>query len=335
MIRKMHPLKYFLGIDQGGTKTQAAVCAGDGTVIGAATGEPSIFYLDDPENKSTLTVRRLAEKILADAGLAWGSLSAACGGLTGVDWPHEVPLHEERLRGKLNLTDVTAVNDCVIALRAGSSAPDRCIVCAGTGLNIAAHPSDGVEYVYGYFIPDYLQGGSALGQAVIDAVTEAEAGVRPPTMLTDVLLSCSGCASVERFLTGKTTRKISFEPQSLVPGLLNAFSAGDDAAGQILGAFINGVAGYIENALTRFFPPGRDTELVYSGGVFKGGGRVITDAFTKTLSQKFPRLRFTNARLEPVCGALLMLLDRMYNGNIPGGVTANFEKGCTLHGLIR
>ena len=326
-------MQYFLGIDQGGTKTQVAICSEDGTLVGAATGESMIFYLDDPANKSTARARRLAEKILMDVGLPWDCISVACGGINGVDWPHEVEIHAARLREGLNLSDVIAVNDSIIALRAGTSAPNRIILVAGTGLNIATRSSDGAEYTYGYFIPNRLQGGGALGCAVIEAVTEAEAGVRPPTMLKDVLLSTSGCASVEEFLTKTTTRQMSFPSQSLMPGLLKATLAGDAIANRIVEAFASDMAAYIENAMTRL--SGGDAELVFSGGVFKSDGRHIADAIAKKLFQKFPRLRFVNARLEPACGALLMLLDKRHNENIPPRVLEKFGRGCEQHGLIR
>jgi N-acetylglucosamine kinase-like BadF-type ATPase len=328
-------VRYFLGIDQGGTGMRVAVCGADGNFIGAAVGGPAIFYLDDPDNRSSLTAWRLTEKILTDAGLSWGCLSAACCGITGIDWQHEIPLHENRLREALKLDSITALNDSVIALRAGSAAQNRCIVCAGSGLNIAVHSSGGEEYAYGYFIPDRLQGGGALGQAVIEAVTEADTGIISPTVLTGVVLSLSGCRSIKEFLIGITTRRITCAPQSFVPGLMDAVLSGDGAALKIVNDFIGGIARYIENALTRFFPSSCGAELVYSGGVFKGTGRFITDAITKTLSQKFPSLSFINARFEPVCGALLTLLDREYNGSIPQRVMEKFENGCVNYGLTR
>jgi len=42
----------------------------------------------------------------------------------------------------------------------------------GVWLNIAARSSDGTEYVYGYFIPERLQGGSALLPELLDANKE-------------------------------------------------------------------------------------------------------------------------------------------------------------------
>jgi len=324
-------MKTFLGIDQGGTKSQVAICDTLGNILGAAKGEGAIFYLDDPSNQSTATVRRLASTILQNKF----PITAACGGISGVDWPHEVAIHEARLREGLGIENVIAINDAFIALRAGSGAPNRCVVVGGTGLNIATRAEDGREYAYGYYIPNRLQGGGALGNAVIEAVTEAATGVRPPTMLSGATLALTGCATVDEFLTKSTTRQLPFAAQSLYPGLLDCARAHDATAGKILGAFVTDIAALVANALTCHMPPGCEAELVFSGGIFKGRGRVVADGVATILSKQFPRLRFMNARLEPVCGALLMLLDRHYNGTIPDGVVRNFEAGCVKHNLLR
>jgi N-acetylglucosamine kinase-like BadF-type ATPase len=328
-------MNHFLGIDQGGTKTQVAVCAEDGTIVGAATGGALVFYLDDPQNASTAIARTLAENILANAGLSWDCLTAACGGLNGVDWPHETEIHAARLREGLDIKNVLAVNDAFIALRAGSSAPNRCVVVAGTGLNIATRAEDGTEHAYGYHIPNRLQGGGAMGEAVIAALIDSAVGVRPATKLSNAVLALSGCASVEKFLTDFTTRKLTFKPQSLYPCLLDAALEQDPAALDILRNFTDGLAAYVANALTRHLPSGCDAELVFSGGVFKGKGALVSDTVKKNIEPKFPRVRFVDARLEPVCGALLMLLDRRYNGKIPENVKNNFEVDCLQHDLTR
>jgi len=334
----------FLGIDQGGSKTQIAVCDESGNIVGAATGDAATFYLRDPENKSTAIVKQLAEQNVrwtstsVDDRQTWRSIVHVCGGISGVDWPHEIPIHEERLRSGLwrGVDSATAVNDSIIALRAGSSAPNRCIVVAGTGLNIATHSEDGAEYTYGYFIPYRLGGGGAMGWAVIDAVIEAHAGVRPPTLLTDVALKFSGCANVEEFLTKYTTDRLSqFRHQFLYPGLVESAVAGDAAANEIINDFVARCAAYLEVALTRHLVSTDNAELVFSGGVFKGVGRFVSDALTRILTPKFPRLKFVNARFEPVCGALLMLLDKHYSNNIPPNVIENFETGVAKHNLTR
>ena len=329
----------YVGIDQGGTKTQVAACDADGAIIGAATGPAAIFHLDDPDNISTARARELAEKILsraAGAGLPLESVTAVCGGLSGLDWLHEIPVHETRLREGFKTENVSAVNDSVIALRAGSDAPNRCVVVAGTGLNIATHASDGAEFVYGYYIPDRMQGGGAMGNAVVEAITEAAAGVRPPTVLTDTVPALFACASVEQFLIRMTSRQMPFAPQSLMPTLLSAaLSDGDATAKRILENFTADLARFLKNALTHHLPPGEEAELVFSGGVFKGTGRSIADSLTRILAPEFPRLRFANSRLEPVCGALLLLLDKHHNNAIPPAVKQRFNTECAQHGLLR
>ena len=325
----------FVGVDQGGTKSQVAVCDAGGGIIGAATGVGAIFYQNDSENISTATARALADKILTDAGLSWDCVAWVCGGLSGLDWPHETAIHEARLREGFGLENVTAVNDSVIALRAGSASANRCVIVAGTGLNIATHAEDGAEYVYGYHIPNHFQGGGALGGAIIDAVIEAETGVRPPTRLTDAVLSLSSCPTVRRFLTEFTSGELQFKPQLLYPALLEAVSADDDAAKEIIGAFIGKLASYSRNALTVHLPRNRPAELVFSGGIFKGPGRFVSDSLTRILAPEFSLLRFVNSRLEPVCGALLMSLDKHYGGNIPVGVIQKFDDECARHGLLR
>jgi len=328
-------MRYYLGVDQGGTKTYVAICAENGKIVGKGIGGASIFYLDDLDNASTAVIRRLADEILLDNGLGWDDIEAVCAGLTGADWPFEFPIHKGRLVEGLGIQDVTILNDCIVALRAGSTEPNRAVVCAGTGLNIALQSASGNEIIYGYYIPGNLSGGSALGRAAVDAAIAADAGVSGPTLLTCMLLNFTGYASVGKLYEDMTTRRFKLEVSLLVPGLLETALKGDAVAVSVIDDFAGGVSRYVEAGLTRLGLTDTETEIVYSGGVFKGAGRLISDRITETLSKCYPRLRFVNARNEPVCGALLTLLDRRYAGRIPADVLENFDQGCVSAGLLR
>jgi len=328
-------MKYYLGIDQGGTKTLVAACGDDGVILGCQEGGASIFYLDDPDNISTRTAYRLSEDILNSTGLTVSDISAVCAGLTGADWDSEYPIHEERTRKGLGISDAIVLNDCMIALRAGSSEPNRAIICAGTGLNIAVSTSDGREIIYGYYITERMQGARALGNSVVDAVVDAEAGVGPVTSLKEIVLEATGYNCFNKFLEHITTRKYSIHPKHFVIGLLKQAHAGDLAAVKIVNDFAVDLAKYIVAGFSKLHLDDADVELVYSGSVFKNVGNIITDRVSKLLSDRFPRLRFKKARYEPVCGALLTLLDRHYSGAIPDLVMENFDKSCVKYGLLR
>ena len=330
-------MEYYLGIDQGGTKSSVVVGAEDGTLIGCETGGGSVFYLDDPDNSSTQTVLRLSEKIFYGTGLSMDKITAVCAGLSGADWDFEYPLHERRLcegLGAMNIT-TTVLNDCIIAMRAGSAAPNRAVICAGTEINIAAHAADGQEIIYGYYINPRLRGALALGGIVLDSVADAAIGVNPPTTLTDIVLNLTGYRSVESLLTDLATRRITIDPRDFVEGLLNAALEGDAVSVAIVDDFATGVSRYITAALPQLALTQADVELVYSGSVFKNVGSVITARITDALLPKFPHMRFINARYEPVCGALLTLLDRRYGANMPANVMAAFNRDCVKLGLIR
>ena len=328
-------MNFYLCADQGGSKTHVAVCGEDGSVVGAASGEGSPLYYNDPENFSTRTIRRLAEKILCETKMEWKSLSSACVGALCLNWPCEKPVHEKRLRDGLQIDDVAALNDSLIAMRAGTSAPNACVICAGTGLNIAAQTESGITFVYGCYITMKMMGGLTFGGSAIDAAAEAEAGVRPPTALSDMITKHTGYASFEAMYTDLTTGKFEFAQQHLVPGIYGAALSGDDAALEIINDFVERVTRYAEVMINKTGLSEIETELVFSGGLFKGDGRMISDTITKNLAPVFPRLRFANARLEPVCGAMLIMLERRYGGKIPSDVLKRFNGECKRLGLLR
>jgi N-acetylglucosamine kinase-like BadF-type ATPase len=328
-------MAYYLCADQGGTKTQVIIIDKNGGVIGAARGEGAPPYYSDPGNASTGTIRKLAEQILAEAGLPRGCLTAALCGVICLDWPFEKPLHTRRLQEGLHIQDATAVSDSIIALRAGTTAPNRCVICAGTGLNMAAQTALGREFVYGCYIPMRIMGGLALGQQVIDAVTEAETGVRGPTSLTEVLLAFTGYPTVEGFLTDSSTGQGGLAVQGLVPGLVREAHAGDGAAREILDGFAAELVKYTGAMLRRMELTETETDLVFTGGLFKEPGKYLYQRVVDALVPIFPYLRYVNAKREPVCGAALYMLERHYGGNIPLEVTKNFLRDCEKRGLCR
>ncbi|MCL2462105.1 MAG: hypothetical protein FWF44_05515, partial [Defluviitaleaceae bacterium] len=177
-------MEYYLGIDQGGTKSCVAVCAEDGAIIASETGMGSVLYLDDPDNISSRIALSLANKALAGTGISMADMTAVCAGLSGADWGFEYPILERRMREALEIADITVLNDCIIAMRAGSAAPNRAVICAGTEINIAVRAGGGKEIIFGYYISPRLRGALAIGGMVMEAVTDSAAGVKAPTALT-------------------------------------------------------------------------------------------------------------------------------------------------------
>ncbi|NLC32116.1 MAG: hypothetical protein GX781_02315, partial [Clostridiales bacterium] len=139
------------------------------------------------------------------AGITLADITHITAGLTGVDWPHEEKMLHDALSLGLGVQqeNLTVINDSLIALRAGSSKPSGCILCAGSGLNCAVRHGPDREYVFGYYVQDRDQGGMALGKRTLQAVFDAHCGLFEPTALTPMVLSHMGCNTVDEMLFAK------------------------------------------------------------------------------------------------------------------------------------
>jgi N-acetylglucosamine kinase-like BadF-type ATPase len=329
-------MEYFLGIDQGGTKTAAIVCCAEGEILGAGhdAGLAGVYFSDSEE----LYLRRVADaskSACEAAGITLGMVSRACGGMNGADWDFEYPVLRERLSRALGLGDVTVLNDCVAAMRGGSANPACAVICAGSGLNAAVRHSAGREIVFGYYVDQSCQGASALGVAALRKVAEAGAGLCGETMLTGLILGYTGYETAEKLLIGISMREFQPEYKSFAPLLIEAYAAGDAEARDVAEAFSRGAARYIPAGMKRLGLSGSPLDVVFSGGVFKGAGTLIADRIFDYVSDAEPHVRKIHAKYEPVCGAALTLLDRHYGGAVPERVGAAFGKSAETLGLLR
>ena len=329
-------MNYYLGIDQGGTKTAAIVCDSDGNILGAGAdgGLAGVYYSDADE----LYLKRIAaatDAACGAAGIPPGSVAAACGGMNGADWDFEYPILREKLSRALRLADVTVLNDCVAAMRGGSANPECAVVCAGSGMNVAVRGADGREIVYGYYIDGSHQGAGALGKAAFRKAVEADMGLCGVTALTEAILSHTGYDSAEALMIDVTMGRYAPVYKEFAPTLLRAYAAGDGEARDVVEAFSRGAAVYVVAGMKRLGLSGKPLDAVFSGGVFKGAGMLAADRIFEIIAMSEPGARKIHARYEPVCGAALTLLDRHYGGRTPARVNEAFDASAAAFGLLR
>jgi N-acetylglucosamine kinase-like BadF-type ATPase len=327
--------RYYLGIDQGGTETVALVCGSDGNISGKGY-EAGLIKKERYES-----IIDASKKACAEAGVTLSDISAVCGGLSGADWDPDYPILTEGLSKALNINaaDVIVLNDCMIACRGGGPvARDCAVVCAGTGLNVGVRRADGKEFLYGYFIDNDIQGAGSLGDKALRTVWESYTGVCSPTMLTELGLGFTGHSDAEQLLFELTTGKYSLQAKDFAPFVTQAYAANDYEAGIIIEDFANKTAKYVTTGIKRLEMRDCDIDLVFSGGVFKKNGKLAADRIYQIVAENYLNgctIHQVHARYEPVCGALLTLLDKHYNGTLPQAVADNFDRGCEAAGLIR
>lgn len=329
-------MTYVLGIDQGGSKTHAVVADGRGRILGAGSSFGAC-HSNNGMDMAMAAVREASEQALDAAGLTAGQLTRIAAGMTGVDWPHEAPLLQEALCALFHAApeQVIVVNDCLIALRAGTPRPGGVILCAGTGLNCAVRHPDGREFTFGFYIADDCQGGTALGLRVLQAVFDAACGMRDETALTRPVLAHFGCKTVDELLYRHVTGALEKPQIRQLPLLLEAAALeGDAVACAVLDAFGRDIAQYAVAGLRKLDMLREVTQVVLSGSVFKCRAPQLLAAVKETILRSVPRVFLVESRYEPVIGAALMALDSIGDAD-PELIAHNIAEDAGLFGLLR
>ena len=181
-------MKYIIGVDGGGTKTEVVVCNLHGHIVAREIGGSS--NPNDIGNDAMLkTVGCLIEKALpndcdcADIGL----------GISGIFTAGSEEFLEKGLKKRFSFLDkVRAYSDRDSALNCAYNG-DGCIVIIGTGSVGAVRKGGKVKDIGGggYLIDDALSGFD-LGREALNAVLCANDGIGEKTVITDLFNELTG-----------------------------------------------------------------------------------------------------------------------------------------------
>ena len=329
-------MNYYLGIDQGGTKTAAIVCDQRGVILGSALSPGLVStYFQDSDETYIKNIRIAAEEACGQAGINLSDISSVCGSLNGADWDFEYPVLKRKLIEAVGCQNALVVNDCIGAMRGGTDSKEFAVVCAGSGLNVAVRCEDGREIIYGYYIADEDQGGSALGRAVLRKVMDAHLGLCEETKLTGLTLAFTGHSSAEELMIDLSMQRYALQPKDLAICLLQALRQGDAQSIDITDRFAQSVSRYVIAGLKRFQMLEHPVPVVFSGSVFKDIGTLVSSYIFKYIQQASPQAVLVNASYEPVCGSVLLLFDKDYPKGIPKAVMHAFEQSSKKWNLLR
>lgn len=126
-------MRYVIGVDGGGTKTLGLIMREDGEVFGRETF-PSSNIHSTPHPTVQEVLQTLVVSLCARAGIDIEDLDAICLGMAGCDSPADRAILEGFLRPILSpRTQVTIVNDAIVAMRAVLGDLHGLLLIAGTG----------------------------------------------------------------------------------------------------------------------------------------------------------------------------------------------------------
>lgn len=306
-------MKYVLGIDQGASKTHAMVADELGVILGMGQSGGACHSTNGMET-AMAKIQEATRQALEQSGLEAGQLSAVTAGMTGLDWDFEKELLTNELQTRFPGQKVSVVNDCIIAMRAGTNNEKACVLCAGSGLNCAVRNDGEHEYVFGFYIADKDQGGTALGQRAVQAVLDAQSGLGEPTLLSGMLLDYFGLSSVDELLYQTVIRRIGPAETIKLPPLIEQAAAQNDAVAlEIFNSYGRDIARYAIAGMKRLHLLGEPVDVVLSGSIFKCKLPILQDAVAAEIHRCAAHAVVVNCRYEPIVGAVLLALEELQN----------------------
>lgn len=306
-------MKYYVAIDQGGSKTEALIFTDEGRILAFADDRDLRKPGESYYKLQGRWIRYAAEKALAQVGLTTKDLSGASCALNGADWAEDYDRLRRLVSAELSIPEesVKIVNDCVGAMRGGTDQGSQGVLCAGSGMNIAVRKADGRELIYGYFVNPLDQGGGALGTKAWQSILDAYTGVGPATRLSSLILEKYNEPDLVSLYKKFTGNQIVFRNYDLSPLLMRAGKEGDAVALDILETAGRRMLCYIEKGMEKLDFGGEQLTLVLTGGVFKGDGEILFQLIERMIRDKGLNIVCVKPQFEPVAGAALLIVDEL------------------------
>lgn len=305
----MGPVFFVIGIDGGGSRTQALLADGRGRVLRKAGGPPSNPNVVGEEG-SLRVLGQVAAHVLKEAGLTGRVAAALCLGLAGLKGPDESRRYENYLVGLGIAEKVRVESDAVTALCGATACRPGVVVIAGTGSVAFGMHESGERFRAGGWGSVLGDEGSGfdIGMRAMKAVLRDFDGRGPATRMASGIFEffqVSGPAELYERSYRPGFRKD--QVAALVPLVVEAARQGDAVAAGILAAAGKELGAAAAAVLRRLSESGKTFPVTYSGGVF-GAGALILESFTAEVHRHFPQVTVQPAAYPPVYGAVLLAL---------------------------
>lgn len=299
-------MKYFLGIDGGGTRTVAAVADERRRIVGRGVAGPSNplkVGFPAAEREILLAARRA----LREAKAKPSDARAVCVGLAGVD---RSPVHRRLLgwlRRSIPAKFHLLTSDAATALRAALGGSPGAVVISGTGSIAYGRDTRGRVLRSGGWGTVFDDAGSGydLGRKAIAAALRDYDGRGPHTQLLAKIVKALRLPDITHVILRPLE---PHEIAALFPLVLEAARRRDFVALELSDQAGRDLADLAAALVRRFGWQRRVVPVVCAGGVLRSSPRVRR-SFARHLRRLAPGARVLLLRRPPVEGALALARD--------------------------
>lgn len=302
-------MKYFLGVDAGGSKTYAMIANEQGQVLGVGRGGNGNHQKNREQAESSL--QQAVLEALEEAGLSKEQLEASWLGLAGAD--REIDFRILRpIVNRLGLPNTQISCDTWNALRAGTENSYGVVLICGSGVNCAGKNPEGETYQcggFGYRFGDF-GGGYDLSMELFRSVIRADEGREKPTVLSERLIEQLGYSNVSELREDYLDHFRELPPH-LAELLFQAADEGDEVAAELLHKQGDELGLAAAATIRRLGMEDVPFDIVLAGSLLTKGDQAgrIRRAIEQRVKQAAPKSSLRALTLEPVVGSVVLAME--------------------------
>ena len=299
-------MAFVIGVDGGGTKTEAVVLDEQAHVRGRGYAGPANHH-----QVGRAGVRAAVEEATAGAlraaGISMDDVVAVAWGLAGVDRPYEVEQFQSLAEEMYPHLPTRVDNDAIAALVGGVGREEGVVLIAGTGMIAYGVGEDGRRQRAGGWGYQQDKGnGYFLGFEGMRAAMWAHDGTDISTTLHDAILNTLALDTAQDMISWlyAPDRQVH-DIAALAPVVLEAAQAGDPAAAGIVAQGVDALANAVASVARRLSFAHGEVPVAFAGSL------LTRSPFYREMVEQAIRTRVPGARVlsrpsDPAVGAGLM-----------------------------
>ena len=290
-------MKYYLGIDGGGTKTTAAVADNSGNIILKAVGKSINFY-----SVGMATARKNLTEIVKEIKTSLGDITfeGAFIGCSALDGEADGETTASLCGGVIDAEKISMNSDLFVALKASKG---NCVAVCGTGSMVVGENNDGEIIVAGGWGHIFGDEGSAYSIAINGLRLCAKGSDKKETSpLLQSALEFFGVTDFRKAIDIIYSPDTSKDVLASFAEKIGALAIDGDAECKKI---INNEAyAFSETVITLIKKLGECHVLSLYGGVFENN-LLFREIFTEQITLNFPQIKVEMTALPPEEGAII------------------------------
>ncbi len=300
-------MRYFLGVDAGGTKTHALIADETGEAVGFGLAGPgnweAVGY--DGLTKNLLDVTSQA---LEMANINISQISGAGMGLAGYDWPSQRKAHLDAIQPLKLACPLEIVNDTTLGILAGADEGWGISVVSGTGCNCRGwsrdHQREGRVVGGASHWSGEAAGGFDILYRAMRAVTLSGSNADPPLLLLLPFYSKPEPKTWMILVEGVYLGRFDFNP-AMILLVFEIARQGDPQALEVIrwaGSELGMMAVSVINQLDL---QNEVFDVVLIGSLYDGHP-LMTESMRTTIHRTAPGARLVRLTVPPVVGGVVL-----------------------------